>query len=47
MLGQCEAYIRAINNTPIMRDFYQELMDLVLLKGEQSTTAIEGNTITD
>jgi len=47
MLGQCEAYIKAINNTPIMPDFYTELMTLALRKGAQATTAIEGNTLTD
>lgn len=47
MLGQCEAYINVINNTPIMPQYYQQLMTLALLKGAQATTAIEGNTLSD
>lgn len=47
MLGQCVAYIRAINNTPIMPQYYEELMLLALRKGAQATTAIEGNTLSD
>lgn len=47
MLGQCEAYIKAMNNTPIMPAFYEELMTMALRKGAQATTAIEGNTLSD
>ena len=47
MLGQCEAYIKAMNNTPIMPAFYNELMTMALRKGAQATTAIEGNTLSD
>lgn len=47
MLGQCIAYIRAINNTPIIPRFYEELMMLALRKGAQATTAIEGNTLSE
>lgn len=47
MLGQCVAYIKAINNTPIMPHYYDELMLLALRKGAQATTAIEGNTLSD
>lgn len=47
MLGQCVAYIRAINNTPIMPRYYDELLSLALIKGAQATTAIEGNTLSD
>jgi Fic family protein len=45
--GQCEAYINAINNTPILPDHYESLMNLSLLKGAQATTAIEGNTLSE
>ena len=45
MLGQCVAYIRALNNTPILPRYYDELMLLALRKGAQATTAIEGNTL--
>jgi Fic family protein len=46
-MGQSIALLRAINNTPIMPHYYQELMSVALIKGAQSTTAIEGNTLTD
>lgn len=46
-LGQCEAYVQAINNTPILPHHYQQLMNVALLKGAQATTAIEGNTLSD
>jgi Fic family protein len=47
ILGQCEAYIRAIKYTPILPSHYQNLMHIALLKGAQATTAIEGNTLSD
>lgn len=46
-IGQCIGYMKAINNTPILPDFYTQLMNVALKKGAQSTTAIEGNTLTD
>jgi len=47
LLGQCEAYIEAIKNTPILPHHYKALMNVALLKGAQATTAIEGNTLTE
>ena len=47
LIGQCEAYVNAINNTPILPHHYAELMNVALLKGAQATTAIEGNTLSD
>ncbi|MFP5041368.1 Fic family protein [Parasediminibacterium sp. JCM 36343] len=47
LLGQCAAFVSAINNTPIMPKHYQELMNVSLIKGAQATTAIEGNTLSD
>lgn len=47
LLGQCEAYVKAINNTPILPEHYNRLMNVALLKGAQATTAIEGNTLSD
>lgn len=47
LLGQCDAIVKAINNTPIMPGHYQELMNVALVKGAQATTAIEGNTLTE
>jgi len=46
-LGQCEAYIKSINNTPILPHHYTQLMNVALMKGAQATTAIEGNTLSD
>ena len=46
-LGQCEALIKAISNTPILPAYHQELKKISLIKGAQATTAIEGNTLTD
>jgi Fic family protein len=47
LLGQCEGYVTAINNTPILPHHYQQLMNVSLMKGAQATTAIEGNTLSD
>lgn len=47
LLGQCEAYVQSINNTPILPQHYRSLMKVALLKGAQATTAIEGNTLSD
>ena len=46
-LGQCDAVIRAIRDTPLSPDSHGELMRVALIKGAQATTAIEGNTLTD
>jgi Fic family protein len=47
LLGQCEAYVKAINNTPILPHHYKDLMSVSLMKGAQATTAIEGNTLSE
>jgi Fic family protein len=47
LLGQSVAYLQAINNTPIMPEYYRSLMHVSLAKGAQSTTAIEGNMLSD
>ncbi|MEO8584370.1 MAG: Fic family protein [Flavitalea sp.] len=46
-MGQCISLLKAINDTPIMPQYYTELMHIALTKGAQATTAIEGNTLTD
>jgi Fic family protein len=46
-LGQCEAIIKALSETPIQPEFRQNLLHVSLIKGAQSTTAIEGNTLTE
>jgi len=47
LLGQCEAYVKSINNTPILPHYYGQLMKVALMKGAQATTAIEGNTLSE
>lgn len=45
LLGQCEAYVQAISNTPILPQHQRRLLQVSLVKGAQATTAIEGNTL--
>jgi len=47
LLGECEALIKAICNTPILPEYHDNLLRLSLNKGAQATTAIEGNTLSD
>jgi Fic family protein len=47
VMGQCISLIKSINNTPIMPKHYSDLMNVALQKGAQSTTAIEGNTLSE
>lgn len=47
LLGQCEAYVQAISNTPILPQYWMNLLQISLIKGAQATTAIEGNTLTE
>lgn len=47
LLGETYSLLKAINNTPILPTYYGELMKVALYKGAQSTTAIEGNTLSD
>lgn len=47
LLGQCEAYVDAISNTPILPKHRSELLQVALVKGAQATTAIEGNTLSE
>lgn len=46
-LGQCDALIKSVNNTPIDPNYHMEIKGVMLIKGAQSTTAIEGNTLTE
>ena len=46
-LGQCDAIIKALSNTPIAPEYRQKLLQVSLIRGAQATTAIEGNTLTD
>ena len=47
VLGQCDSLIKSVNNTPIDPKYYREIKSIMLIKGVQSTTAIEGNTLTE
>lgn len=44
-LGECEAMVRAISNTPLRPQDRSKLLTVSLIKGAQATTAIEGNTL--
>lgn len=46
-LGQCDAVIQAISNTPLLPEYHTRLLRVSLSKGAQATTAIEGNTLTE
>ena len=45
MLGQCNAAIKALSEIPIQPRYREMLLNVSLIKGAQSTTAIEGNTL--
>jgi len=47
LLGQCEAYVQAISNIPLLPEVQRKLMEVSLIKGAQATAAIEGNTLTE
>lgn len=46
-LGQCYSIIKALRDIPIKPEIRSRLLNVALVKGAQSTTAIEGNTLTD
>ena len=46
-LGQCQAIISAIRDTPLLPKQHERLLSVSMIKGAQATTAIEGNTLTD
>lgn len=46
MLGECDAYVKAISDIPLQPKYREKLLQLSLIKGAQATTAIEGNTLT-
>ena len=47
LLGQCEAFVKAIQHTPLLPQDFSRLMRVALIKGAQATTAIEGNTLSE
>ncbi len=47
MLGECEAYVKALTDIPLRPETRQNLLSVALIKGAQATTAIEGNTLSE
>ncbi len=47
IVGQCDTLIKSLNNISIKPEYYNQLKEVMLIKGAQATTAIEGNTLTD
>lgn len=47
LLGESNALIKAIKNTPILPAFRKHLYNVALIRGARATTAIEGNTLTE
>jgi len=45
MLGECDAYIKALTDIPLKPEHRDRLLRVSLIKGAQATTAIEGNTL--
>ena len=46
-LGECAALVESIAQLPLQPNYHQDLLNVSLIKGARSTTAIEGNTLTD
>jgi Fic family protein len=47
LLGQCEAFVNAISESPILPADHARLLQVSLIKGAIATTAIEGNTLSE
>jgi len=47
MLGECEAYVKALTDIPLKPEHRSQLLRVSLIKGAQATTAIEGNTLNE
>ncbi len=47
LLGRITGFIQACSEVPIAPDLHSQLLSVSLKKGAQSTTAIEGNTLSD
>lgn len=45
LLGESDAIVKAISDTPLKPEDRKELLLVALIKGAQATTAIEGNTL--
>lgn len=47
LLGECEGFINALKKIPLLPETHRQLLQISLRRGALSTTAIEGNTLTD
>jgi len=47
MLGECDAYVKALSDIPLKPEHRDRLLRVSLIKGAQATTAIEGNTLSE
>ena len=47
MLGECDAYVRALRDIPLKPQYREKLLRVSLIKGAQATSAIEGNTLSE
>lgn len=45
MVGECDAYVKALTDIPLKPEYRDRLLRVSLIKGAQATTAIEGNTL--
>ncbi len=47
LLGECDAFVKALTNIPLQPSDRDRLLTVSLRKGAQATTAIEGNTLSE
>lgn len=47
MLGECDAFVKALTDIPLKPEYRDKLLQVSLIKGAQATTAIEGNTLSE
>ncbi len=47
ILGECNAYIKILRETPLKPQYRNRLLSVSLIRGAQATTAIEGNTLSE
>lgn len=47
ILGECDAYVKALTDIPLKPEYRDRLLRVALIKGAQATTAIEGNTLSE
>jgi Fic family protein len=47
IVGECDAYVKAITDIPLKPEDRKKLLRVSLIKGAKATTAIEGNTLSE